>query len=68
MPNDWISQSLLFDLKFRDHTRRRKCKTGYSITCKKGMWKVFAPTEEEAEREARRYYLQYFEDGEYDDA
>ena len=37
----------------------------YSIKCKKGLWAVFAPTKEIAEREARHYFIQYYGDGEY---
>ena len=42
-----------------------KTKTGYSARCKKGMWRVDAPTKEQAEKEGRHYFAQYFMDGEY---
>lgn len=38
-----------------------------SITCNKGLWGVDAPTFEQALSEAMHYYLQYLDDGEYDD-
>ena len=57
---------VLFDIVFHQHTRSRKTKNGYSIRCKKGLWSVTAPTKSQAEREAMRYFTQYFEDGEYD--
>ena len=57
---------VLFDIVFHQYTRGRKCKYGYSIRCKKGLWAVTAPTKSQAEREAMRYFTQYFEDGEYD--
>lgn len=44
----------------------RKTKQGFRITCRKGLWWVDAPTEEEARREAMHYFLQYFSEGEYD--
>ena len=37
-----------------------------AIRCRTGLWAVFAPTRAEAEREARHYFWQYAEDGEYD--
>ena len=58
--------SILFDIVFHQHTRSRKTKNGYSIRCKKGLWSVTAQTKSQAEREAMRYFTQYFEDGEYD--
>lgn len=51
---------------FRKWTTTRKTKYGYSVRCKKGFWGVDAPTLEEAEREAHRYFMQYFAYGEYD--
>lgn len=45
---------------------RRKSKCGYIVRCKKHLWYVHAPTSEEAEREARHYFVRYFLDGEYD--
>lgn len=41
---------------------------GYtSIRCRKGLWRVDAPTLRQALAEARRYHAQYLADGEYDD-
>jgi len=38
---------------------------GVGIHCRLGLWGVFAPTMEQALREAHHYYLQYYRDGEY---
>lgn len=35
------------------------------INCKKGLWVVYAPDRETAEREALHYFRQYYKDGEY---
>lgn len=51
---------------FKANTVRKKSKSGYSIRCIKGNWGVTAPTEVDAEREARHYFGQYLEDGEYE--
>jgi hypothetical protein len=40
---------------------------GRTITCRLGLWRVDAFTAEEAEREAIRYWVQYWQDGEYDE-
>jgi hypothetical protein len=46
--------------------RRRTLKDGsYQIWCKLGLWKVVAPTREQAEREAYHYWLHYKEDDMY---
>lgn len=42
----------------------RTCR-GRSIRCCLGLWGVSAPDAATAEREARHYWMQYFEDGEY---
>lgn len=39
---------------------------GRSIRCRKGLWAVATRDAATTEREARRYWTQYFEDGEYD--
>lgn len=38
---------------------------GYKISCKLGLWSVEAPTRNRAESEARHYFRQYRDDGEY---
>ncbi len=38
---------------------------GRRITCKLGLWSVQAPTAEQADSEARHYWIQYYDDGEY---
>jgi len=52
---------------FNKNTKVKKTKDGYSVKCLKGLWGVFASTEEEALNEARHYFRQYYEDGEYGD-
>lgn len=37
------------------------------IACKKGLWAVAGMDREKVESEARRYWIQYFTDGEYTD-
>jgi hypothetical protein len=37
------------------------------VACKKGLWAVSAPDAETALAEARHYYTQYANDGEYKD-
>ena len=51
---------------FEANIKRNRDEYGYCVNCRKGLWGVLAPTKEEAEREARRYFAQYFSDGEYD--
>ena len=46
--------------------RRSKRGGRYEIRCILGNFSVDAPTNEEAEREAKHYFGQYFQDGEYD--
>lgn len=38
---------------------------GYEYKCKKGLFSVYSPDKETALDEARHYFNQYFEDGEY---
>ena len=57
----------LVDEAYKKWVSVRKCKDGrYTFTCKKGLWMVNAP-KEQAEAEARYYFVQYFMDGEYRD-
>ena len=53
------------DEAYEKFTKHKKTKHGYQIDCVKGLWGVTAPTKKEAEREAKHYFWQYFEDGEY---
>lgn len=39
----------------------------YKIVCKKGLWIVDGTDLEFVRREAMRYFIQYWSDGEYDD-
>ena len=50
---------------YREFTIRRKTDFGYMVKCKKGLWRVDARTKEAAEREARHYFMLYFNGGEY---
>ena len=38
-----------------------------SCVCKVGLWSVYGKDREWVEREARHYWIQYFEDGEYNE-
>ena len=55
-----------YEKLFRMNTIKRKTKTGYCVKCKKGLWSVDGPGKRKAIEEARRYFAQYFADGEYD--
>jgi hypothetical protein len=50
---------------YEDNTIRGKRGGRFTIQCKKGLWGVEAPNEQEAEREAKYYFFQYYRDGEY---
>lgn len=52
---------------FAENTETKLMKDGrVEIHCKRGFWCVSAASEDDAMREAKRYFIQYFEDGEYD--
>ena len=52
---------------FMKNTETKMMKNGrVEIHCKLGFWGVDAPTYAEAMREAKHYFIQYYEDGEYD--
>jgi hypothetical protein len=53
------------DEAFKKFTRHRKWLDNHVVECKKGLFQVTAPTLDIAEREARHYFRQYFDDGEY---
>ena len=54
--------------EFEKHTTTTMHKDGRcTIACNKGLWSVDAPSKNEATIEAVRYFLQYWEDGEYSD-
>ena len=61
------SNELLCDLdaEFKKNTKHKVTIYGFEINCKKGLWGVCAPTEKQALNEAKYYFRQYFEDGEY---
>ena len=49
---------------FEKNTKRSR--DGRTIKCRLGLWSVMAPTREDALREAQRYFILYYLDGEYD--
>lgn len=53
------------DEAYIKHTKHTKKYGRYQIDCKKGLFGVDAPNKEQAEREAKHYFIQYFMDGEY---
>ena len=53
--------------EYKKHTKTVKSGSGYAAKCKKGLWRVDAPTKEEADREGMHYFAQYWADGEYDE-
>lgn len=53
------------DEAYDKFTKHKKTKHGYEISCTKGLWGITAATKEQAEREAKHYFVQYFSDGEY---
>jgi len=55
-----VDSSALFDKCVR------RSRNGCTIRCRLGLWCVDAPTVDQAEREARHYWVQYHADGEYD--
>lgn len=38
----------------------------YEIQCYLGLWSVIGPNKANVEKEAGRYWIQYYSDGEYD--
>jgi hypothetical protein len=54
-----------YEKLFRKHTSQRKTKHGFCVKCRKGLWRVDAPTKSKAIAEAMRYFAQYYADGEY---
>lgn len=51
--------------KFTKCVTVKKSKGRVEIDCKLGLWGVDAPTLEQAVGEAKHYFTQYLEDGEY---
>ncbi|MDH5216831.1 MAG: hypothetical protein OEX19_03995 [Gammaproteobacteria bacterium] len=52
--------------EFEMNTTVTKTKSGYKVSCNMGLWSVAAKTKDEALKEARHYFIQYWNDGEYD--
>jgi hypothetical protein len=61
----WLCTEDEFEAAYKKWTILRRGKNGYIVRCKKGLWGVEAPTQEEAERKSRHYFALYFGDGEY---
>ena len=53
------------EVAFKANTVRKRSRYGWSVSCIKGNWSVTALTLAVAEREARHYFGQCLEDGEY---
>ncbi len=53
--------------KFEKCTKVKQSKGRVTVDCVKGLWGVDAPTLEQAIDEAKYYFLQYLDDGEYSD-
>ena len=51
--------------KMRENTTERATKHGWEISCNRGLWSVTATNKEDVVREAMRYFIQYWGDGEY---
>jgi hypothetical protein len=49
------------------NTERYHVQHGCVIRCKKGLWSVWGPSYASIEGEAMHYFIQYLEDGEYND-
>ena len=56
----------MIDEDFERFTNYKHTEFGHEISCSKHLWAVTAPTKKQAEREAKHYFIQYYEDGEYD--
>lgn len=55
-----------FDKAFNKNTTLTKNKGQWHCDCKKGLWGVSGPTKDKVKAEAKHYFAQYLEDGEYD--
>ena len=51
---------------FEKHTEYTRVGGRHEVKCLSGFFAVSAGTKEDAMREARHYFIQYFSDGEYD--
>lgn len=51
---------------FFANTRLRQNKYAYRISCRKGLWSVESQNLLTLLAEASRYFLQYWDDGEYE--
>lgn len=53
------------DKCFIKNTLHKIDEYGYTISCKKGLWSVSSLDRKQALAEAKHYFIQYYEDGEY---
>jgi len=52
---------------FNKYVSIKKNRSGmYEAKCLKGLFSVSGPSKDKTTREAKHYFRQYFEDGEYD--
>lgn len=64
---EWAAEVVEMEAAFRKHTIRRVRHGGrYSVRCRRGLWAVEGPDRESVDAEARHYFRQYYEDGEYE--
>lgn len=55
------------DIAFEKYTETKLMKNDrVHIYCKRWLWGVEAPDLDTAKKEAMRYFIQYYEDGEYE--
>jgi hypothetical protein len=52
---------------FNKHTQWQSVDGRYTRECNKGLWSVEGPDMDTIDSEAMHYFIQYWEDGEYDD-
>lgn len=66
LPRTLPTEQIEIKEAYKKWTKRKVTEHGVTVECVKGLWRVTAPTEEEAERESRHYFAQYFCEGEYE--
>ena len=54
------------DEAFKKYTKHKEIAGQHKISCVKGLWSVSGPTRASVDKEAKHYFWQYFEDGEYE--
>lgn len=58
--SNWVSA-------FYENTVHRKVKGRYEIKCRLGLWSIGGPDHSIIKNEAMHYFMQYYNDGEYDE-